>query len=98
MIVLIHDELLFTIPNGQVITKEMDLESHRTGIIKVDKWKANNQKINFIGNDIAIDTVVVNIKGEMMKPPIDQHIRYLRIWKNFTNEWKIIAGSSTINN
>ena len=98
MIVLIHDELLFTIPNGQVITKEMDLESHRTGIIKVDKWKANNQKINFIGNDIAIDTVVVNIKGEMMKPPIDQHNLYLRIWKNFTNEWKIIARSSTIIN
>ena len=44
LIVLIHDELLFTIPNSQVITKEMDLESHRTGIIKVDKWKANNQK------------------------------------------------------
>ncbi|UZJ63148.1 DUF4440 domain-containing protein [Sphingobacterium sp. KU25419] len=32
---LLHDDLLFVIPNGDVITKEMDLQSYRDGHLKL---------------------------------------------------------------
>ena len=28
---MLHDDLLFIAPNGQTVTKEMDLASHRSG-------------------------------------------------------------------
>lgn len=40
---LLHDDLLFVIPTGDTITKEMDLENYRSGHMQIDSLTTDNQ-------------------------------------------------------
>lgn len=89
---ILHDDLLFIAPNGQTITKEMDLASHRAGEMEVEQLIANFENINIIG-DLAIVVVVYNTKGKMLGNPIQGQFRYIRIWKRFADGLKVMGGS-----
>src|SRR5688572_9244309 len=89
---LLHDELLFMVPNGQVITKEMDLASHRSGEMVVEQLIPAIEEINII-DDTAIVIVVYDTKGTMLGNPIEGQFRYIRIWKLFKDGLKVIGGS-----
>ncbi|MEO6301856.1 MAG: nuclear transport factor 2 family protein [Bacteroidia bacterium] len=89
---LLHDDLLFVIPTGQVITKEMDLDNYRSGNIFISDISSNDLLVNLI-NDVAISTMIVTLKGKYFDQPIDGKFRYIRIWKLFDGKWKVIAGS-----
>ena len=52
---LLHQDLLFNIPNGQTITKAMDLETYGSGNMNIEEITASDQKINIIENT-AIDS------------------------------------------
>lgn len=89
---LIHDDLVFNIPTGQTITKEMDIENYKSGILKISDLTVIDQMIKST-DDISIVTVIIHLKGKYGEQIIDGKFRYLRIWKLFDNSWKIIAGS-----
>lgn len=87
-----HDSLIFNIPTGQTITKEMDIENYRSGIITVYDILATDQTIKIIEN-IATVAVTFHLKAKYADQIIDGKFRYLRVWKLFDTSWKIIAGS-----
>lgn len=89
---LLHDDLLFNLPNGQTITKEIDLNGYRSGKMKIDLLEASDQLINSIG-DSAIVCVTVLLKGTYENSPLDGAFRYVRVWKQFDDGLKVIAGS-----
>jgi ketosteroid isomerase-like protein len=91
---LLHDDLLCLVPGGQVITKQMDLQSHRSGHMTVEKLEAEFKEINII-NDTAICIVVYDTKGTMMQQPIEGKFKYLRVWKRSPEQLKVIAASLT---
>jgi hypothetical protein len=90
---LIHDNLLFNIPTGQTITKEIDLQNHRSGLMTINGIVPSEQVIK-ITDDIATVAVTIHLTGKYMDTIIDEHFRYLRVWKIFDENWKIVAGSS----
>jgi hypothetical protein len=47
-----------------------------------------------ITDDIATVAVTIHLTGKYMDTIIDEHFRYLRVWKIFDENWKIVAGSS----
>jgi ketosteroid isomerase-like protein len=89
---ILHDDLLFIAPNGNVITKEMDLTSHKSGEMEVKKIIPIIEAINII-DDCAIVVIVYDTKGKMLGNPIQGRFRYIRIWKRFNDGFKVIAGS-----
>ena len=89
---LLHDDLLFVTPDGQTITKQMDLEAHRTKAMVVEEIKSDVEEITFIDNS-AIVVLVYNTKGKMMGNAIDGKYKYIRVWNLLDEEWKIIGGS-----
>jgi ketosteroid isomerase-like protein len=89
---LLHDDLLFIAPNGQTITKQMDLASHRSGTMVVEALKPTIEQINFIGMT-AVVVVVYDTKGKMMGNPIEGKFRYIRFWNSMNGNWKVIGGS-----
>jgi ketosteroid isomerase-like protein len=89
---LLHDSLIFNIPTGQTITKEMDIENYRSGIMCVYDISTTDQTIKTIDN-ISTVAVTIHLKAKYADQIIDGKFRYLRIWKLFNNSWKIIAGS-----
>ena len=90
---LLHEELLFNIPNGQTITKALDIETYSSGNMRIDEIKSTEQEINLIGEN-AVVSVIVEMKGKYFDNPIDGKFKILRVWKLFNSQWKVIAGSS----
>lgn len=89
---LIHDDLLFVLPTGEVITKKMDLETHKSGNLTLAEIVSSIDAINLI-NDNAVVTLTSNIKGKMLDQNFEGTFRYIRVWKMFDGKFKIIAGS-----
>ncbi len=88
---VLHDDLLFLAPSGQMITKVMDLASHRAGEIIVEQLVDRIEEINII-DDTAVVGVVYDTKGSMLGNPIEGQFRYIRIWKQFPDGIKVIGG------
>ena len=90
---LLHHELVFHIPNGQTITKEMDLETYRSKNINIKDIKSSDQKIKLIG-DNAIVSVIIEMQGTYFDYSLDGKYKIIRIWKYQDKLWKVIAGSN----
>jgi len=89
---LLHDDLLFVIPSGEVITKEMDLETHKSGNLVFEEITSSIDSIKQIGEN-AVVTLSLKIAGKMLEQHFEGNFRYLRVWKMFDNQLKVIAGS-----
>lgn len=89
---MLYNELAFMTPDGQVVTKEMDLEAHRSGAMEVNEINATVEEVNLIG-DTASVIVVYDSRGRMFGTPISGRFRYLRVWKLMEGNLKVIGGS-----
>lgn len=89
---LLHDDLLFILPNGEVITKQMDLETHKSGKLILEEITSSIGNINFIEENVVV-TLSSKIKGKMLDQNFEGNFRYIRVWKIFDNKLKVIAGS-----
>jgi hypothetical protein len=89
---LLHDELLFNGPSGETASIAMDLENYRSGNINLHTLESSDLMLNMVGDDVVV-AVTVEILGNYLGQEIDGKFRYLRVWKLFENNWKVIAGS-----
>jgi hypothetical protein len=89
---LLHDGLLFVIPNGQIKTKAVTIEMYRSGDLFIDSISSSDQQIYFIG-DNAVVSFILEMRGKYFDQRIDGKFQYLRVWKLFGDTWKVIAGS-----
>jgi ketosteroid isomerase-like protein len=92
---LISDDLIFTDHNGQILNKLADIETHRSGKLKMESIKPSEQIIK-IYQDTAIVSVLLDIKGKYMGQPFHGKDRYSRIWILMDNSWKIVAVHSSV--
>lgn len=89
---LLHDDLLFVIPSGAVITKEIDLQSYRDGDLKIQELISNVENINLI-DDLAVITLIQELKGSYQNIEFESKFRYIRFWKTFSSGIKVVGGS-----
>lgn len=89
---LLHDDLLFMIPNGETVTKKADLDAHRAGAMVIEHAQLQVLESSIIG-DLAVSTVYLKAKGKMLGQPLDGEFRYIRVWKSFGGDLKVVAGS-----
>lgn len=89
---LLHNDLLFIIPSGEVITKEIDLKTYRDGALKVDEITPKIETLNII-DDVAVIVLVMELKGSYNTEPFEAKYRYIRFWKQFNDGIKVIGGS-----
>jgi hypothetical protein len=89
---LLHDALLFNGPTGETVTKAIDLENYRSGNINLHTVESSDQVLSAIGDNVVV-AVTVEIKGNYLGQEIDGKFRYLRVWKQLENGWRVIAGS-----
>jgi ketosteroid isomerase-like protein len=89
---LICEDALFILPNGSTVTKSIVLDNYRSGNTAMTSINSSDQKINLI-DDTAVVSVNLEMTGKYNDQVISQQFRYLRVWKLFTNSWKVIAVS-----
>lgn len=89
---LLHNDLLFIIPSGELITKEIDLKTYRDGALKVDEIIPKIETLNII-DDVAVIVLLMELKGNYNTEPFQAKYRYIRFWKQFKDGIKVIGGS-----
>lgn len=89
---LLHNDLLFIIPSGETITKEIDLKTYSEGNLKIEKLIPNVEKLNII-DDLAVITLQMELGGTCNNEPFESKYRYIRFWKKISDEIKVVGGS-----
>jgi hypothetical protein len=89
---LLHPDLLFHTPGGDVVTADMDLDAHRSGKMIVEYMTPSERVIRVFG-DTAIVSLLIDTKGKMLGQPIQGRFRYIRVWKMFGEGLRVIGGS-----
>ena len=92
---LLHDDLLFITPDGSTITKQMDLDAHRSGAMVIERIQTTVEKISII-DDVAVVVLRMETKGSMMGTAIDGQFRYIRVWQKLNERYCVVAGSCTM--
>lgn len=92
---LLHDDLLFNVPDGMTVTKNMDLDNYLSGNMIISSVISSDQIIQEIG-DTVIVAVTLILNGKYGQQSLDGKYRYLRVWKLFDDYWKVIAGSCAL--
>ena len=90
---LLHDDLLFNLPNGHTITKAFDLDSYRSGKMHVDSIEATDQMIQVFEDSVVV-CVTIALQGTYDGHAMDGIFRYIRVWKKFGENLKVIGGSA----
>jgi len=88
---LIHDDLIFVNHFGQILTKEADIEAHRSGLLKFTDIKVMDQRVKLLDTS-AVTVTRVSLKGTYGADSIEDEMSYTRVWQNIGGEMKIISG------
>lgn len=91
---LLHDDLVYMSHDGTVLDKITDIELHRSGILKISNLIPRETFVSVIDGSSAVVTVDISLEGSFAEEPFKGNFRYLRVWKSFGEEWKVIAASA----
>ena len=90
---LISDDLLFVGPTGELATKAMDLELHRSGGTKFYELVSKELEIRVCSDECAIAAVKIFLRGTYLGNDFTGDFRYLRVWRHREHGWQIVGGS-----
>lgn len=90
---LIADDLLFAGPTGELTTKEMDLELHRSGNTQFRELVSKELEVRVWSDDFALALAKIFLSGTFSGHDFAGNCRYTRVWRKGKNGWQIVAGS-----
>jgi ketosteroid isomerase-like protein len=90
---LIADDLLFAGPTGELATKEMDLELHRTRGTQFNEFIPQELAIRVWTEEFALASAKIFLSGTFLGEAFSGHYRYTRIWRKGKSGWQIAGGS-----
>ncbi|MGG1949170.1 nuclear transport factor 2 family protein [Trinickia sp. NRRL B-1857] len=90
---LLDDELVFTGPDGQVLSKKDDLSAHRDKRLRLDRLDLYDTEIHAIGALIWV-TTKAKLAGSYASSPFDGDFAYSRLWRESGAGWQIVAGQA----
>lgn len=90
---LIADDLLFAGPTGELATKDMDLELHRSGETKFREIAPKELEVRVWSEDFALASAKVFLSGSFSGNDFAGNCRYTRVWRKGESGWQIVGGS-----
>lgn len=88
---LLDDDLIFTGPDGQILSKEDDLSVHRGKLLHLHQLDLFETRIHPIGEMIAVTTKAI-LNGHFESTPFDGTFAYTRLWRQSDGCWRVIVG------
>lgn len=92
---LIADDLLFVGPTGELATKAMDLELHRTGGTQFHEFVPKELEIRVWSENFALASARIFLSGIYLGNAFAGDYRYMRVWRKGKGGWQIAGGSVT---
>jgi len=96
---LISDDLLFTGPDGQLGTKEQDIEAYRSGTVEFMAHVSEELRIRRVSADVAISSLraqlTVDVAGNLSRGTY----RYTRVWaREDGRAWRVVGAHVSLVN
>ena len=92
---LIADDLIFSGPTGELATKAMDLELHRTGGTQFYELVSKALEIRVWSEDFALVSAHIFLSGTYLGNAFAGDFRYMRVWRRGETGWQVAGGSVT---
>jgi ketosteroid isomerase-like protein len=93
--VLIADDLLFVGPTGELATKAMDLDLHRTGSTQFHKFVLKALEVRVWSEHFVLTSAQIFLSGTYLGNAFAGDYRYVRVWRRSESGWRIVGGSAT---
>ncbi|WP_179106521.1 nuclear transport factor 2 family protein [Terribacillus halophilus] len=91
---LLHDDLVFVNHEGSYITKEMDLEAHRTLAVRFTKVSCSDLQVKPT-KDGAVTISKIRLEGQEREAKIEGDFVYTRVWQLIGEDYQVITGHCT---
>ncbi len=88
---LLDDDLVFTGPDGKVLSKNDDLSVHRNRLLRLDQLDLYETQIYRIG-ELILTTTKATLAGHFGSTPFDGVFAYTRLWRQSGALWRIVVG------
>lgn len=93
---LIANDLIFTDHAGSRVTKQDDLNMHRSGAIRCDSIEGSERTVRSLSSQLAAVSVRTRISGIFRGVPTTANLRFTRLWqRSNAGTWQIIVGHSS---
>jgi len=92
---LIADDLLFAGPTGELATKAMDLELHRSGGTQFHEFTPKELEIRVWSEEFVLASAKIFLRGTYLGQEFAGDFRYIRVWRKGQQGWQIVGGSVT---
>ncbi|MCC2955275.1 nuclear transport factor 2 family protein [Massilia sp. IC2-477] len=92
---LIDHGLIFTNHLGQVFGKHDDLDTHRSGLLRLARMDPSEMRV-VVDGDCAIVSVRVAVAGQFGRSPFSADLRYSRVWRRAPDgAWRLVAAHAS---
>ncbi|MGV3591757.1 MAG: nuclear transport factor 2 family protein [Gammaproteobacteria bacterium] len=92
---LLDADLIFAALDGTVVRKADDLELHRSGTLRILQMDVISREIICFGTT-AVVNVAMMASARIVDAVRDDRIRYIRVWHEFPDGWRIVSGSMSL--
>ena len=90
---LIHDDLLFTGPDGRLATKADDLAAHRDGVVRFLTHTPRVLTARPVGPDVVVTSLRAHLTLIAGGANVDLPFCYTRVWaRGESTGWRVVAG------
>jgi len=88
---LLDDDLVFTGPDGRVLSKEDDLSAHRERLLRLDRLDIHETQAHRIG-EMVLTTTQAALAGHFGSMAFEGVFAYTRLWRPSGGVWRVVAG------
>jgi len=86
---LLHPDLFFVAPSGDVYTKTDDLDWHRTGVLRVHSLEPADLIVRVI-DGVGVTVLTAVMSGELAGTLFSSRMRYTRSWAWSDGRWQVV--------
>lgn len=94
MTALLDDRLVFTAPDGSLLSKSQDLAAHETGWLKLWAIDATEASLHSV-DTMVLTTTRANLSGSLDGAAFAGPFVYTRLWSRSSGRWRIAAGHAS---
>lgn len=91
---LLDDRVVYTGPDGRSLTKQEDLEAHRSRALVVDVLDQQDLQVTVVGST-GVTRVLAVLQGTAGGVPFTARLRYTRTWVHADGTWRVLAAHAS---
>ncbi|MCS0497390.1 nuclear transport factor 2 family protein [Ancylobacter sp. MQZ15Z-1] len=92
---ILADDLIYVDQNGQFLSKQDDIDLHRTGALKLTRLVFSDIRLRAISEDAGLAVVRVDVRGHAAGVAFSATMRYSRVWRRIAGDWRVVSTQST---